>query len=572
MWVVDSGCSNHMTGEKKMFESLDGDASQYSDIIFGDNGKGKVIGLGKVAISNDLSLSNVLYVKSLNYNLLSVSQLCDFGYLCLFDETNMKVFRKSDFSLVFQGVRKGNLYLVDFSSNKSCLSTCLMAKSTKGWLWHRRLAHVGMRNLDKILKGNHVVGLKDIVFEKTRPCSACQAGKQVGNPHPVKNIMTTSSPLELLHMDLFGPTTYQSIGGNSHGFVIVDDYSRYTWVFFLNDKAKVQEIFKTFAKKVQNEFKSKIIKVRSDNGTEFKNSKMEDFFDDQGFKHEFSNAYTPQQNGVVERKNRTLIEMARTMLDEYKTPERFWAEAINTACHASNRLYLHRLLKKTSYELLTGNKPNVSYFRVFGSKCYILNKKHRHSKFSPKCYEGFLVGYPSNGHGYRVFNNVTKIVEEVGDVKFDETNGSQVEHLVSSNAGNSLPQELMDGVSMNVEPPTSTSNVEQHGGAHLTDSENELEDDHLQQPLAQEQGEPFQVPTRIQRDHPVNQILGDINQGIQTRSRIANFCQHYSFVSSLEPSRVEDALADPDWVVAMQEELNNFERNKVVGVLYRQYF
>jgi transposase InsO family protein len=134
-------------------------------------------------------------------------------------------------------------------------------------------------------------------------------------------------------------------------------------------------------------------KIRSDNGSEFKNLQVEEYLEEEGIKHEFSAPYTPQQNGVVERKNRTLIDMARTMLGEFKTPERFWSEAVNTACHAINRLYLHRLLKKTSYELLTGNKPNVSYFRVFGSKCYILVKNGRNSKFAPKAVEGFLLGY-----------------------------------------------------------------------------------------------------------------------------------------------------------------------------------
>jgi hypothetical protein len=133
--------------------------------------------------------------------------------------------------------------------------------------------------------------------------------------------------------------------------------------------------------------------------------------------------YTPQQNGVVERKNRTIIDMARTMLGEYKTPERFWLEAVNTVCHAINWLYLHRLLKKTSYELLTGNKPNVFYFRVFGSKCYILVKKGRHSKFAPKAIEGFLLGYDSNTKAYMVFNKSSVLVEVSRDVVFDETNG-----------------------------------------------------------------------------------------------------------------------------------------------------
>jgi hypothetical protein len=128
-------------------------------------------------------------------------------------------------------------------------------------------------------------------------------------------------------------------------------------------------------------------------------------------------------------KNRTLIEIARTMLDEYKTSDRFWAEAINTTCHATNRIYLHKLLKKTSYELLTGNKPNVSYFRVFGSKCYILQKMSKSSKFAPKIYEGFLLGYDSNSRAYRVFNVTTGCIEIMCDAMFDETNDSQKEQV-----------------------------------------------------------------------------------------------------------------------------------------------
>jgi hypothetical protein len=151
--------------------------------------------------------------------------------------------------------------------------------------------------------------------------------------------------------------------------------------------------------------------------------------EEEGIKHEFFSPYTPQQNGVVKRENRILIDMARTMLGEYKTPEQFWSEAVNTFCHAINRLYLHHLLKKTSYELLTGNKPNVSYFRVFGSKCYILVKKGRHSKFAPKALEGFLLGYVSNTKAYGVFNKSSGLVEVSSDVVFDETNGSLREQV-----------------------------------------------------------------------------------------------------------------------------------------------
>jgi transposase InsO family protein len=145
-------------------------------------------------------------------------------------------------------------------------------------------------------------------------------------------------------------------------------------VFFLQDKSETQETLKLFLRRAQNEFELKVKKIRSDNRSKFKNLQVEEYLEEEGVNHEFSTPYTPQQNGVVERKNRTLIDMARTMLRKFKTPKRFWSEAVNTACHAINRLYLHRLLKKTSYELLTGNKPNISYFRVFGSKCYILVK------------------------------------------------------------------------------------------------------------------------------------------------------------------------------------------------------
>jgi transposase InsO family protein len=139
-------------------------------------------------------------------------------------------------------------------------------------------------------------------------------------------------------------------------------------VIFLQDKSETQGVLNKFLKRAQNEFDLKIKKIRSGNGSEFKNTQVEEYLDEEGINHEFSAPYSPQQNRVAKRKNRTLIEMTRSMLDEYKTSNSFWTKAINTACHATNRLYLHKLLKKISYELVTSNKPNVSYFRVFGSK------------------------------------------------------------------------------------------------------------------------------------------------------------------------------------------------------------
>jgi hypothetical protein len=297
----------------------------------------------------------------------------------------------------------------------------------------------------------------------------------------------------------------------------------------------------------------------------------------------------------VERKNRTLLDMARTMLEEYKTSNRFWAEAINTACYSINRLYLHRILKKTSYELLTGKKANVSYFRVFGSKCFILVKRGRNSKFSPKAVEGFLLGYESNTRAYRVFNKSTGLVEVSCDIVFDETNGSQVEQvdldelydeeapciaLRNMSIGDVCPQQPEEpsqaqdqpSSSIQASPPTQEEKLTQEEEDQDQDNEPPQEEgiyqggDEVDQEKEDEQEIKDQRPPQprihqaIQRDHPINSIHGDIQKGVPTRSRVAHFCEHYSFVSSIERYRIEDALRDPDWVVAMQEELNNFTK------------
>ena len=620
-----------------MFTSYQPNHDSNEFITFGDNSKGEVVGLGKIAITNDQSINNILHVDSLGFNLLSVSQLCEMGYNCLFTDVDVQVIRRKDSSIAFTGHMNGKLYLVDFSTTKVNSETCLVAKSSKGWLWHRRLAHVGMRNLANLQRGEHVLGLTNVSFEKDRICSACQAGKQVGAKHPAKNIVSTSRPLELLHMDLFGPNAYISIGGNKYGFVIVDDYSRFTWVFFLRDKSEAQVVFKKFARRAQNEFDVKIKRVRSDNGTEFKNTNIEEFLEEEGIKHEFSAPYTPQQNGVVERKNRTLIEAARAMLDEYKTPDIFWAEAVNTACHAINRLYLHKIMKKTAYELLTGNKPKVHYFRVFGCKCFILSKKSKSSKFAPKVDEGFMLGYGTNEQGYRVFNKTTGQVEIAVNVSFDETDGSQKEQVNGDMIGKEEPshevikklatgevkpvEEEDEDVHMQithdpticdelptihedeastsrndhgpcmqddqdqprstvgnqdseqdqlqqVEQDTSEVNPPQDHGADPSNDQNR--DDGVDGPIQRRTQLPHpRVHQSIQRDHPVDNILGSIRRGVTTRSRLASFCEHYSFVSPLEPLRVEEALEDPDWVMAMQEELNNFTRNEVWSLVER---
>jgi transposase InsO family protein len=332
-----------------------------------------------------------------------------------------------------------------------------------------------MKNLHKLLKGEHILGLTNAHFEKDRVCSACQAGKQVGTHHPHKNIMTTDRPLELLHMDLFGSIAYISIGGSKYCLIIVDDYSRFTWVFFLQEKSQTQETLKGFLRWAQNEFGLRIKKIRSDNGTKFKNSQIEGFLEDEGIKHEFSSPYTPQQHGVVERKNITLLDMARTMLDEYKTPDRFWAEAINTACYSINRLYLHRILKKTSYELLT-DQVDLDELDDEEAPCVVLRNM------------------------------------SIGDVCPKESKEPpQAQDQPPSSMQASPPTQDEDQAQgdenedQEDEPPQEEDNDQ--GGDN---NDQEKEDDQ------EEQGQRLPHPRvhqAIQRDHPVNSILGDIHKG-----------------------------------------------------------
>jgi transposase InsO family protein len=186
---------------------------------------------------------------------------------------------------------------------------------------------------------------------------------------------------------------------------VVDDYSRYAWVFFLEDKGETFGFVRDLVLRLRNERHGDAIRaIRSDNGSEFRNSRFKTFFHDLGLEHQFSSPYRPPQNGVVERKNRTLCEMARTMLDEHRTPKRYWAEAVNTSCYVSNRIYLIVHKKKTCYELMHNGIPKVSHFHVFGCKCFILKKGNNLDKFEARSVDGIFFAYASHSRACRVLN------------------------------------------------------------------------------------------------------------------------------------------------------------------------
>jgi len=394
------------------------------------------------------------------------------------------------------------------------------------YLWHRRLGHTSYTRLSKLSKGDLVNGLPKISYEKSEICDACQKGKQHKSSFKALTEISTSRPLELIHMDLFGPTQVQSLGGKKYTYVIVDDYSRYTWVFFLKHKDETFEKFSNFCANVQNEKESSIIRVRSDHGGEFENSEFDSYCKAHGIKHEFSFPQAPPQNGVVERKNRTLQEMGRSMLQEHNTPKHFWAEAINTACYILNKVLIRKTLLKTPYELWKNKKPKVSFFRVFGSKCYVLRTRGTQDKFAQKSDEGILVGYSQRSKAYRIYLKEKQTIIESLHVDFDE------------NPPSSSPIPEVETPSENPQPSfNDESEVEE-----ITDT-----------PLVK----------RLRNPHSTDQIIGDIDSGVRTRSSMQNNIAFSCFVSQIEPKKIDEALDDSHWLLAMQEELNQFVRNDV---------
>ncbi|GJY60946.1 retrovirus-related pol polyprotein from transposon TNT 1-94 [Tanacetum coccineum] len=363
---------------------------------------------------------------------------------------------------------------------------------------------------------------------------ACKIGKQAHASPKAKNIVSTTKCLELLHMDLFGPSAVWSYGGNRYTLVIVDDYSRYTWTRFLKDKTEAFNQFKIFSKKIQNQLGCTIVSIKTDHGREFNNEvQFREFCNANGITYNFSAPHTPQSKGVVERKNRTLQEMSRTMLNEQSLPQKFWCNAVDTSTYILNRILIRAILGKTPYELFRGRKPTLDYFRVFGSMCFILNTKDYLTKFDPKSYAGIFLGYSQNSRAYIILNKHTGKVEESLNVTFDK-----------------------------IPPPSKTSplvddDLDEEEAIKVTEKknlENDIEDETL------EIGEIVNIKESM--NHPLENVIGNLNQRT-LRSQAQNQSNFFCFISTIKPKNVNEALTDESWIFAMQEELNQFIANYI---------
>ncbi|GJZ55934.1 retrovirus-related pol polyprotein from transposon TNT 1-94 [Tanacetum coccineum] len=283
------------------------------------------------------------------------------------------------------------------SEKPSCffLPICLLSKASKSksWLWHRRLNHLNFGTINDLARKDLVRGLPRLKFEKDHLCSACQLGKSKKFSHKPKSENTNMEVLHTLHMDLCGPMRVQSINGKKYILVIVDDYSRFTWVKFLRSKDETPEFVINFLKQIQVGLNKTVRYIRTDNGTEFVNQVMSKYYEGEGIFHQKSVPRTPQQNGVVERRNRTLVEAVRTMLIFSKAPMFLWAEAVATACYTQNRSLIHTCHNKTPYELVHDKKPDLTFFRVFGALCYPTNDSEDLGKIQAKADIGIFVGY-----------------------------------------------------------------------------------------------------------------------------------------------------------------------------------
>ncbi|KAJ9566851.1 hypothetical protein OSB04_002817 [Centaurea solstitialis] len=334
VWYMDSGCSKHMSGRKELLANF---KQKYGgNVRFGNKLSAPIMGYGDI-LHHKITINKVAYVEGLSHNLLSIGKFCDKKLEVNFRETRCCV-RTYDGQELIEGTRRSNLYTVNFRKQRPFTEVCLLSKATfnQNVLWHRRLSHLNYATINQLAKTGLVTGLPSLKFTKEQLCSACEMGKIKKSSHKLKVEHNTSKPLQLLHMDLCRPMRVQSINGRKYVLVIVDDFSRYTWVNFLRSKDGASDIIISFIRNVQVRLQLPVQVIRTDNGTEFKNRKLDSFLDSVSITHTFSAARTPQQNGVVERKNRTLMEAARTMLTFSKLPLHFWVEAIASACFTQN--------------------------------------------------------------------------------------------------------------------------------------------------------------------------------------------------------------------------------------------
>ncbi|KAL8115425.1 hypothetical protein AgCh_022062 [Apium graveolens] len=472
---IDSGASRHLIGNKSLLRELVMKDGPY--VTFGDDSIGVTKGYGKLK-TNNVIIEDISYVEGLRHNLLSISQFCDKRYEIV-------------------------LYKKENQNEVTCFYN--KALDDKSWLWRKKLSYLNFKMMNARARRELVKDLPQMEFAPKGLCEACEMGKSKRASYKSKEISSITKPLQLQHMDLFGPVNILSLSRKRYALVIVNDFSRYTWVLFVMTKDEVPFQIIDHITEIENVSTLTVKTIRSDNGTEFKNAVLNDFCVSKGIRCQYSAPRTPRQNGVVEKKNRTLVESARTLLYESKLPLYFWAEAVSTVCYTQNRTLIIKDKKKTSCELMNNRRPTIKFFHVFGAKCYVLIDDENLGKFAVKAREWIFVGYS------------TDTVAAYRNLNLDE---------------------FKDGPELVV-----TSNI-QSIREEIPESNEQLNSKRSEETSSARSG---------------NNSDAGVNTRRTTRADMANICLYSGFLSKFEPKEIEEALDDADWVIAMQEELNQFK-------------
>ena len=338
LWYLDMGASSHMTGIKSYFNTIDENIRGV--IRFGDESSVVYEGKGSISVCDsdgkELNLDGVLFFPTLRVNILSIGKLDDDGYTSTLGGGVLSIFDNR--GEVFSKIQKsrGSMYLIELNAPDYCQVTREEQKEV--WLWHHRLCHQSFRAIDDMRRAEMVSGLPKIHFSN-HLCRNCMAGKQNRKSFPDKPEFRASKKLQLIHGDICGLIQPSTVGGRRYYFLLIDDYSRLMWVAFLKEKSDEYQSFKKFKNLVESESEEHVKCFRTDRGGEFSLEDFNAYCEENGIKRQLTAPYSPQQNGVVERKNRTIMSCVRSMLQEKKLPLELWAEAKNTCVYVLNRSY-----------------------------------------------------------------------------------------------------------------------------------------------------------------------------------------------------------------------------------------
>lgn len=420
-WYLDSGCTRHMTNMINFYSHIVPNKSKVImangvSVLNSGNGDGVI---NCVANNNEekLKLDDVLLVPELETSLISISKLVRNDMIVVFDNDGAAVYNKND-ELVAEAEHTGGLFKLKKKE------TVLLTKHDEHeencqHQWHRRFGHRDPKVFDIIRNEQLADGFKIMDCGIRSSCECCIECKLSKKPFPKHSLSTTKSILDLIHTDLCGPVTPTSVGNNVYIMTLIDDFSRFTRIYLLQRKSEAAEKIKSFVAEMVTQFGKKPKVIRSDRGGEYTGKALLEFYEKEGIIAQFTIPANPQQNGVAERKNRTLIEMTRCLLRDANLDKSLWGEAIHTANYLQNRLPT-RSVSKTPFEFWYGFKPDYSNLKVFGCKAWVHIPREKRKKLDSVAMNVLFVGYCYNQKGYRFYDEINKRIVTSRDARFLE--------------------------------------------------------------------------------------------------------------------------------------------------------